>query len=74
MHVQPEASIDVVGTKYSNQIEFVRNIANTTPNEYSIIVKEHSHAIGNRSINFYKSLLEIPNVVLLHPNENATFF
>ena len=71
LHVQPEASIDVVGAKYSNQIEFVRNIANTTPYEYTILVKEHSHAIGNRKIDFYKNLLEIPNVVLLHPNENS---
>ncbi len=71
LHVQPEASIDVVGTKYSNQIEFVRNIANTTPNKYLLLVKEHSHAIGNRETSFYKSLLEIPNVDLLHPNENA---
>ena len=71
LHVQPEASIDVVGTKYSNQIEFIRSIANTTPNEYNLLVKEHSHAIGNRPNFFYESLLEIPNVMLLHPSENA---
>ena len=71
LHVQPEASIDVVGTKYSNQIEFIRSIANTTPFNYIVLVKEHSHAIGNRSFAFYQNLLEIPNVILLHPNENA---
>jgi len=71
LHVQPEASIDVVGSKYSNQIEFVRKISQTTPNKYIILVKEHSHAIGNRQSSFYKELLEIPRVVLLHPNENA---
>ncbi len=71
LHVQPEASIDVVGTKYSNQVEFIRNISNTTPNDYTLLVKEHSHAIGNRPNSFYKSLLEIPNVILLHPYQNA---
>ena len=71
LHVQPEASIDVVGTKYSNQIEFIRNISNTTPSKYILLVKEHSHAIGNRPTSFYKSLLDIPNVMLLHPNQKA---
>ena len=71
LHVQPEASIDVVGTKFSNQIEFIRSIANTTPDEYIILVKEHSHAIGNRQSVFYKNLQEIRNVVLLHPSEKA---
>ncbi len=71
LHVQPEASIDVVGSKYSNQIEFVRNIAMTTPVDYILLIKEHSHAIGNRSYEFYKNLLEIPNVVLLDPFENS---
>ncbi len=71
LHVQPEASIDVVGSKYTNQIEFVRKISQTTPNEYIILVKEHSHAIGNRGNSFYRELLEIPSVVLLHPNEDA---
>ena len=63
--------IFIIKSFNSNQIEFVRNIASTTPMGYSILVKEHSHAIGNRSISFYHSLLEIPNVVLLHPSENA---
>ena len=71
LHVQPEASIDVVGTKYDNQIEFVKNIAKTTPNDYTILVKEHSHAIGNRSTCFYKNLNNLPNVILLHPNESS---
>ena len=71
LHVQPEASIDVVGSKYSNQIEFIRKIAHTTPNHFTLLIKEHSHAIGNRKSSFYSDLLEIPNVELLHPNENA---
>lgn len=71
LHVQPEASIDVVGSKYADQIEFIKNISITTPNEYVLLVKEHSHAIGNRSTLFYKNLINIPNVVLLHPNENS---
>jgi len=71
LHVQPEASIDVVGAKYENQIEFIKNISKTTPNDFQLLVKEHSHAIGNRASSFYKSLKEIPNLVLLHPNENS---
>lgn len=71
LHVQPEASIDVVGTKFDNQIEFIKNIVKTIPNDYTILVKEHSHAIGNRSTCFYKNLNNLPNVMLLHPNESS---
>mgnify|MGYP006076783805 CR=1 FL=1 len=71
LHVQPEASIDVVGQKYSNQIESVRSIAKTLSSDYILLIKEHSHAIGNRSFKFYRDLTEIPNLVLLHPEESS---
>ncbi len=71
LHVQPEASIDVVGSKYSNQIEFVRHVSISSPVGSTILVKEHPHALGNRENRFYRDLLRIPNVALLHPNENS---
>lgn len=67
LHVQPESSIDVLGNMYNNQVEYIRAISKTTPSSYSIYVKEHSNAIGDRPINFYKEIQKIPGVVLVDP-------
>ena len=71
LHLQPEATIDVIGKMYDNQIDYVRKISDTVPSDYLIIVKEHPHALGNRPINFYNKMLEISNVYLLHPYEDS---
>jgi len=67
LHVQPEAGIDVVGFKYSNQLEYVRQIAMNTPSEYIILVKEHPHDFGRRNLFFYQQLKLIPNVKIINP-------
>lgn len=67
LHVQPEASIDVLSNKYSNQLENIRKISMSTPVEYKIVVKEHSNALGDRPLQFYRNLQRIPGVVLLDP-------
>ena len=68
LHVQPEAGIDVIGEKFSNQLEFIRQIARTTPINFKIYVKEHPHDFGRRKLSFYKNLNIIPSVKLIHPN------
>jgi UDP-N-acetylglucosamine 2-epimerase len=73
LHVQPEASIDVLASKYSNQIEFVRSIARTTPVSHKVLVKEHSNALGDRSYSFYKKLASIPRVTLVDPNIDSHY-
>jgi hypothetical protein len=71
LHVQPEASIDVVGEKFSNQLEFVRQIVRTTPPGYVVVVKEHPHDFGHRSFWFYKALRAMSCVQILHPQEES---
>jgi len=71
LHVQPEASIDVLGSKFSDQIGFVQDIARTTPSSHMVVVKEHPHAIGSRKSEFYEKLRENPNVILAHPYEDS---
>lgn len=68
LHKQPEASIDVLGTAYSNQIELIRSISINTPRDYKIYVKEHSNAIGEREINYLNIIKKIPNVRLIDPS------
>lgn len=71
LHVQPEASIDVLAPKFANQIENIRQISRTTPSTHYVLVKEHSNALGDRSIAFYEELIGIPGIVLLDPNEDS---
>lgn len=68
LHVQPEAGIDVIGEKFSNQLEFVRQISRTLPAGLMIYVKEHPHDFGRRSFEFYEQLLRIPAVKLINPS------
>ena len=71
LHVQPEASIDVLGSKFSNQIDFVKHVSRTCPSDHCIVVKEHPHAFGDRSVKFYKSLMELNNVVVVNHTESS---
>lgn len=71
LHVQPEAGIDVVGSSFSNQLQFVRQIARTTPAGYYVLVKEHPHDFGRRNAYFYNELYKLPNVRVLGPHENS---
>ncbi|WP_448679748.1 hypothetical protein [Pseudomonas nicosulfuronedens] len=71
LHKQPEASIDVLGTEHSNQIELIRKISINTPSQYKIYIKEHSNAIGDRPLSFLKSIKKIPNVRLIDPAHDS---
>jgi len=70
LHYQPEASTSVWATYYNDQLNTIKNIAFTLPFPYKLYVKEHPASIGLRSGGFYKKLKELPNVVLISPEEN----
>ena len=53
LHVQPEASIDVVGRRFSNQKRFVEDIRRALPVGCTVFVREHPHAVGSRPIWHY---------------------
>lgn len=67
LHMQPEASIDIKGTPYSNQIEVVRAMTRTLPVTHDLYVKEHGIALTARSGRFYRELSRIPGVTLIDP-------
>ncbi|TXJ94673.1 hypothetical protein [Flagellimonas pelagia] len=66
LHMQPEASVDVVGAYYDNQLKNIINIWRILPDDWFIVIKEHSNAIGNRSPKFFKSFKTLRNSILLH--------
>lgn len=66
LHMQPEASVDVVGRYYEDQLQVIKNIWRIMPSGYILLVKEHSNAIGNRGYGFYKECIKYPNIYFIN--------
>lgn len=63
-HKQPEASVDVCGRYFENQMDNVLNLWRVLPPKWKLVVKEHTNAIGDRSLPFYRKLKKYPNIIL----------
>jgi hypothetical protein len=70
-HKQPESSIDVCGRYFENQSESVINLWRQLPPDWYLVVKEHSNAIGDRSISFFRKLLAYPRIILVNEKEDS---
>ena len=68
LHMQPEASVDIKGSPYSNQLEMVRAMVRTLPLSHELWVKEHGIALTRRTRAFYRELAAIPGVRIVHPD------
>ena len=57
----------------NNQLEFIRQIAKSLPPYFRLLVKEHPHQVFRewRPIKFYKEIMELPNVSIIHPNVHS---
>lgn len=73
LHLQPEASTSVLARFYVDQISTVENIAKCIPLSHLLYVKEHLSALGTRKkqMAYYKRISSIPNVRLIHPEEDT---
>jgi hypothetical protein len=58
---------------YSNQFTVISNIARSLPVGYKLFVKEHPgmKIVGWREKNYYKKIMELPNVILIHPSVSS---
>lgn len=72
LHVQPEASIDVQGPFFSDQLKLIRDIRRSLPIDTTLIVKEHPNFLGQRGPGFFNRIRLIPNVKLLR-HDVSTF-
>jgi hypothetical protein len=68
LHTEPEVSLLLHNKPYLNQIESVRLISHNLPIGMKLLVKDHPVAVGMRPLSYYQKLLEIPNVMLVHPS------
>lgn len=71
LHKQPEASVDICGRYYEDQLQNIKNLWRALPHGWKLLVKEHTNAIGDRSPDFYKEIQALPNVVLVEETANS---
>lgn len=67
LNSEPEIALSIYGRFTLNQIEAVRNVAQSVPLGTLVLVKDHPRSWGLRSSGYYRRLLEIPNVRFLDP-------
>lgn len=71
LHVQPEASIDVMAKYHNDQYRNIINIWKLLPNNWILIVKEHSAGVGDRPLSFYKKIAGLPNIYIIDEKTNS---
>ena len=71
LHVQPEQSIDVAGRPFTDQVSYIKQLAKILPIDITLLVKEHTHALGSREPGFYDNFNKIHNIKLLNPFTNS---
>jgi len=73
LHVQPERTVSIDSPFNNNQINIITNIAKSIPVDCLVYVKEHPTQIAYawRPISYYKQIMALPNVIMLHPSVNS---
>lgn len=71
LHFHPEASTSILSGAYLDEYEVIRNIAFNLPSGIKLFVKDHVSAYGFQSLDFYKRIKLLPNVLLLGPHEHT---
>ena len=66
LQFQPEASIDIQSSNFSNQFETARQIAMHLPSKMCLYVKDHPAMYGLRKKSFLIKLKSLPNVRLIN--------
>jgi len=63
--MQPEENIDLVSTRFNNQIETARLIAMSLPADMQLVVKDHPHMHERRATSYLEKIKYLPNVKLV---------
>lgn len=65
LHTQPESSIDVQASFFSDQIALIRLIARALPASHMLYIKVHPTDVDGKSLAFYRELRRLPGVRLV---------
>lgn len=69
LQVEPERNLLIGAPTFTNQIESIRTVAKSLPMGFKLFVKEHPAQNRTwRKISTYKEIMNIPNVLLIHPD------
>ena len=73
LHIEQERNLLLAAPFFTNQIELIRSIAKSLPVNYKLLVKEHPAQETRewRDISDYKEIMEISNVILMHPTVSS---
>ena len=66
LHFEPERTLLISGTYYTDQISVIKNIAKSIPIDFTLYVKEHPNMKLTqwREIDFYKKIMELRKSML----------
>jgi hypothetical protein len=67
LQVAPEASTIGLVPHHSNQFATLLELSLALPADVRIVVKEHLWQIGRRPRRIYRDIMELPNVIFVHP-------
>ncbi|MBM6963896.1 hypothetical protein H6A37_08650 [Phocaeicola plebeius] len=68
LHLIPESSTSVLAPFYINELHVIEAVSKSLPAGWYLYVKEHQSMIGERGIDFYKRVKQLPNVRLVQIN------
>lgn len=70
LQIDIESTLLIGAPFHTNQIELVKHIVKSLPVGYKLYVKDHplQNSRGWRSTSYYKQIMNLPNVELLHPS------
>ena len=71
LHLEPEMSMLLLAPRWTDQINLIKQIAESIPFSFKLYVKEHPAMVGFRTRQYYRELKKIPNVKLIHPNHDS---
>jgi hypothetical protein len=71
LHYEPELVLLVQSQDYLDQLHVIQNVSRNLPSNTQLVVKDHPMMLKRREPDFYKTILGIPNVILIDSNENS---
>lgn len=73
LHQEPERSLLLSAPFYTEEYEIITNIVKSLPIGYRLFIKEHPAMKARqwRKISYYKKIMSLPNVKMIHPSVNS---
>ena len=65
LHIQPEATPDIVSLYYNDQVHLIRQLSKSLPIGSKLVIKEHPNGVGSRSAWELYRIGGIENVILV---------